>query len=118
MRSAVVIPNWNGADWLAGCLDAVAAQTRPFDDVVVVDGASSDDSLAVLAGHPLAARVVQLGANRGFGAACNRGIAAVDADAVALVNTDVVLARDWLERALAALARHPEGAAVATKMVR
>ena len=118
MRSAVVIPNWNGASWLAGCLDAVAAQTRPFDEVVVVDGASTDESLAVLADHPLAPRVVQLGANRGFGAASNRGIAAVDSDAVALVNTDVVLAPDWLERALGALARHPDGAAIATKMVR
>jgi GT2 family glycosyltransferase len=39
MRCAVVIPNWNGAAWLAGCLDAVAAQSRPPDELVVVDGA-------------------------------------------------------------------------------
>ena len=45
MRSAVVIPNWNGARWLVGCLDAVAAQTRAPDEVVVVDNGSSDDSL-------------------------------------------------------------------------
>jgi glycosyltransferase involved in cell wall biosynthesis len=117
MRAAVVIPNWNGARWLVGCLDAVAAQGRPFDEVVVVDGASSDDSLEILAAHPLAPRVVRLDENLGFGAASNRGIAAVDADFVALVNTDVVLAPEWLERAMAALDRHPEAAAVATKMV-
>ena len=117
MRAAVVIPNWNGARWLVGCLDAVAAQSRPFDEVIVVDGASSDDSLELVAAHPIVSRVVQLEANLGFGAACNRGIAAADADAVALVNTDVVLAPDWLERSLAALAEHREAAAVATKMV-
>jgi GT2 family glycosyltransferase len=117
MRAAVVIPNWNGAHWLVGCLDAVAAQTRPFDEVVVVDGASSDESLEILAAHPLAPRVVELGENLGFGAASNRGIAVVSADAVALVNTDVVLASDWLERALGALAHHPDAAGVATKMV-
>jgi GT2 family glycosyltransferase len=117
VRLAVVIPNWNGAPWLDGCLDAVAAQTRAPDELVVVDGASSDDSLRVLAEHPLAPRVLQLGENLGFGAAANRGIAAVRADAVALVNTDVVLARDWLERTLAALAADPGAAAVATKMV-
>ncbi|MBD0281650.1 MAG: glycosyltransferase family 2 protein [Thermoleophilaceae bacterium] len=117
VRAAVVIPNWNGAAWLTGCLDAVAAQTHPPEEVVVVDGASSDDSLTVLSQHPSAPRVVQLGANLGFGAAANRGIAATCADAVALVNTDVVLAEDWLERALAALASHADAAAVATKMV-
>ena len=117
MRSAVVIPNRNGARWLNGCLDSVAAQTRRPDELVVVDGASSDDSLRIAAQHPAAPRVVQLGANLGFGAAANRGIAAVGADAVALVNTDVVLDPDWLERALAALAEDPSAAAVATKMV-
>ena len=117
MRSAVVIPNWNGARWLVGCLDAVAAQTRAPDELVVVDGASSDGSLQILADHPASPRVVQLGDNLGFGAAANRGIAAVQADVVALVNTDVVLAPDWLERGMAALAAHPDAAAVATKMV-
>jgi GT2 family glycosyltransferase len=117
MRSAVVIPNWNGARWLGGCLDAVAAQTHPPDEIVVVDGASSDESLKILREHPAAPRVVQLGENLGFGAAANRGIAALRADAVALLNTDIVLAPDWLERTLAALAGDPAAAAVATKMV-
>ena len=117
MRSAVVIPNWNGARWLVGCLDAVAAQTRAPDEVVVVDNGSSDDSLAILAAHPAGPRVIEVGENLGFGAAANRGIAATDAEAVALINTDVVLAEDWLEGALAALADHPRAAAVATKMV-
>jgi GT2 family glycosyltransferase len=116
-RAAVVIPNWNGARWLAGCLDAVAAQTLPPDELVVVDAASSDDSLRILAEHPAAPRVIEAGANRGFGASANLGLAAVEAEAVALVNTDVVLAADWLERAVAALAGDPGAAAVATKML-
>lgn len=117
MRTAVVIPNWNGAAWLAGCLDAVAAQTRPPDELVVVDDASWDDSLQILAEHPLAPRVVRLQENGGFATAVNTGIAAVDADAVALVNVDVVLAEDWLERTLAALEGDAGAAAVASKMV-
>ncbi len=117
MRAAVVIPNWNGARWLAGCLDAVAAQTRPADEVVVVDDASTDDSVRIAAGHPLAPRVVRQPENRGFGAAVNRGISCVAADAVALVNVDVVLAPDWLERAVAALEAAASAAAVATTMV-
>jgi GT2 family glycosyltransferase len=62
-------------------------------------------------------RVLQLGRNLGFAAAANRGIEATDAEAVALVNTDVVLAPDWLERMVAVLASAPDVGAVACKMV-
>jgi len=117
MRAAVVIPNWNGSKWLTGCLDAVAAQTRPADEVIVVDDASQDDSVDVAASHPLAPRVLALPTNGGFGRAVNEGIRAASTDAVALVNVDVVLAEDWLERTVRALEDEPRAAAVATKMV-
>jgi GT2 family glycosyltransferase len=61
--------------------------------------------------------VLALGSNGGFARAANAGLRAVTADAVALVNTDVVLAPDWLERAVAALQAAPRAAAVATKLV-
>ena len=117
MRAAIVIPNWNGAKWLTGCLDAVAAQTRPPDEVIVVDDASHDDSVDVAARHPLAPRVLALPDNGGFGRAVNHGIRAAGTDAVALVNVDVVLAPDWLERTVRVLEDDPKAAAVATKMV-
>ena len=117
MRVAVVIPNWNGAGWLTGCLDAIAAQTRPPEEVIVVDDASQDDSVDVAARHPLAPRVLVLPTNGGFGHAVNEGIRAAEADAVALVNVDVVLAEDWLDRTVGVLDEDPSAAAVATKMV-
>ena len=116
MTAAVVIPNRNGADWLPGCLEGIAAQTVAPAEVVVVDNASSDRSPEAAARHP-GVRVIALPANLGFAAAANRGVAAVDAHAVALVNTDVVLAPDWLERTTAALAADPGAGAVACKMV-
>ena len=47
-RVAVVIPNWNGATFIARTLTAVLAQTRPADHVVVVDNASTDGSAEFL----------------------------------------------------------------------
>jgi GT2 family glycosyltransferase len=98
-------------------LDAVAAQTRPADETVVVDNGSTDGSLALLAERRPPVRVLALGRNTGFAAAANRGIAAVEADAVALVNTDVVLAPDWLERMCAVLEGDRGAASVACKML-
>jgi GT2 family glycosyltransferase len=114
VRTAVVIPNHNGARWLPGLLESVAAQTLAPAEVLVVDDASTDGSAELAAGSD-GVRVLALEHNAGFAHAANAGLAAVSADAVALVNTDVVLAPDWLERAVGALA--PGAAAVATKMV-
>ena len=114
MDAALVIPNYNGARWLPGVLESVAAQTLAPAEVLVVDDGSTDGSVAVAEGFD-GVRVLALERNGGFARAANAGLAAVSVEAVALVNTDVVLAPDWLERAVAALA--PGAAAVATKMV-
>lgn len=113
MRVAVVVPCWNGRRWLPALFASLAAQTRAADEVIVVDNGSTDGSLEWLASS--GARVVALGSNTGFAAAVNRGIAETSCPAVALVNTDVELAPDWLECAVARL--EPGVAAVATKMV-
>jgi GT2 family glycosyltransferase len=110
---AVVVPCRDGMEWLPGLLASVRAQTRPPDEVLVVDDASDDGSAAWLRVQGVA--VLRNPRRLGFAATANRGIAAVAADAVALVNTDVVLDPDFLRRAVARL--EPGVAAVATKMV-
>jgi GT2 family glycosyltransferase len=115
--AAVVVPNRNGLRWLPGCLDAIARQTRPAAEVLVVDDASTDGSREYLAERHPEVRVLAMERNVGFAAAANRGLAAADAPAVALVNTDVELAPDWLERTGAALDADTRAAAVACKMV-
>jgi GT2 family glycosyltransferase len=109
---AVVIPTFNGARWLPGVLASVAAQTVAPSEVVVVDDGSTDDSAALA--EAAGVRVVRLERNGGFARAANAGIAATSSEAVALVNTDVVLAPHWLE--VAAEALREGDAAVATKM--
>ena len=115
MRAAVVVPSWNGLRWLPGLVASIDAQERRPDSVLFVDNGSQDGSVAWLRerGH----EVLELGRNTGFAFAVNRGIEHVDAEAVALVNTDVELAPDWLARAVGRLEADDGLAAVATKMV-
>ncbi|HEU4975918.1 MAG TPA: glycosyltransferase [Baekduia sp.] len=117
MRVALVVPNRDGRRWLPALVAAVRAQTRPPDRFLVVDDGSRDDSVAWL--RERGVEVLERGASGGFAAAVNAGIAATgDCDAVALVNTDVELAPDWLERMAAALEGAPGAGSVACKMVR
>jgi GT2 family glycosyltransferase len=116
VTTAVVVPNFNGRRWLPGCLDSLAAQTLAPSEVVVVDNGSTDGSAALAAERP-GVRVVELGRNLGFAAAANRGFAETAGEGVALVNTDVVLAPDWLERMTGALGSAPDIGSVACKMV-
>jgi hypothetical protein len=117
VRVAVVVPSWNGRRWLPGLFASLEAQTRAPDAVIVVDNGSTDGSVAWLRARP-GVRLIELGRNHGFSVAANRGIAAAGGcEAVALVNTDVELAADWLERAVGRLEADDGLAAVATRMV-
>ena len=88
-RVAAVIPTWNRRDLLATLLQNLAGQARPFEEIIVVDNGSTDDSAELAAG--VGARVLKMGRNLGFAAAVNRGIEATDAEWVAILNNDVTL---------------------------
>ncbi|HUB77067.1 MAG TPA: glycosyltransferase [Solirubrobacteraceae bacterium] len=114
---SVVIPNWNGARWLPGCLRALAAQTLVPAQVIVVDNGSRDGSLEYLRAEHPEVELLALGANTGFAGAANRGIERAAQPFVALLNTDVEPAADWLQRMAGALASDPAAASVACKML-
>jgi len=112
-----VIPNWNGRRWLSQCLDALARQQLAPAELIVIDNGSDDGSVQYLReAHP-SVSVVELGTNTGFAHAANRGLEAAGGELVALVNTDVVLAPDWLDRMSRALLAEPRAGAVACKML-
>jgi GT2 family glycosyltransferase len=98
MTVAAIIPHYNRRDLLDPLFASLHAQTHPFNEIILVDNGSTDDSASVAQRH--GATVLRLGANLGFAAAVNRGIAATNADWIAILNNDVTLAPDWLEQLL------------------
>lgn len=102
----VVVPNWNGRDSLAACLDSLLAQDLDIT-VVVVENGSTDGSVELLAAkYPQVVTLAQP-INLGFAGGVNVGINyALDHDyeAVALFNNDAVAEPTWAKQLAKALA--------------
>ncbi len=88
------------------------AQTRPADEVIVVDDGSPDDTEAAVAPYLGRVRYVRK-ANEGAASARNRGLEETTGELVALLDADDWWQPNKLERQLAVLAAHPEVGLVA-----
>nr|PZN18147.1 MAG: glycosyltransferase family 2 protein [Chloroflexota bacterium] len=113
----IIIPNYNGAELLPTCLDALRAQTRHDFCVVVVDDGSTDGSRELLARRYPAVQVIALPRNRGLAAAVNLGIEATGGEYVVLLNNDTEAHPRWLEYLIGALERYPSYAFAASKLM-
>ena len=112
---AAVVVNYNAGSALVGCVVSVLAQD-PRPELVVVDNASTDGSLAELRhAHP-GVRVVQAGGNLGYARAANLGIAATDAAVIAVLNPDTILAPGAGKAVLARFAAEGELGAVGPQL--
>ena len=94
---SIIIVNWNGSGLLTRCVETIANSAPHVTyEVVIVDNASSDDSLAQLRANDAAARmiarqqlrIVNNDENRGFGAANNQAFALTSSPFVFLLNLD------------------------------
>jgi GT2 family glycosyltransferase len=118
----LAIVTYNAANDIARCLEAVSAQTRRPDRVIVADSGSEDGTIAIVeataAQLGLVVEVLLLGSNVGFAVANNRAVDRLEGcDAVALLNPDAFPEREWLAALLDAAASHEEAASFASRLM-
>jgi len=101
---SVVIPVRDDAEMLARCLAALAAQTRPADEIVVVDNGSSDDSASVA--RSAGARVVAE-ATPGIPQAASTGYDAASGELIARLDADSIPPAEWIGYAVERFERDP-----------
>lgn len=106
MDISVIIVNWNTKDLLRACLTSVCRTMNELaHEVIIVDNASRDGSVAMVRAEFPQAILIENGTNRGFGAANNQAFAIMKGRYALLLNTDTVLT----EHAVRELFRFMEG---------
>jgi GT2 family glycosyltransferase len=107
---SVVIVNWNVASLLRACLASlIPATSQSFDvEVIVVDNASSDDSVVMVNTEFPQVTLIANRDNRGFAGGNNQGIAAADGRYVMLLNPDTEVLGDTLVTLVNYMDDHPD----------
>lgn len=116
---SVIIPNYNGRRLLDPCLRALLRQTyaQKLIEVILVDDASTDDSVAYVREHYPQVKIVELAHNSGLAAGCNAGARAAASDLLVMLNNDTEPEPGWLAALVEVAEAHPLAGAVASKML-
>ncbi|MCC7394930.1 MAG: glycosyltransferase [Sphingomonadaceae bacterium] len=104
---SVIIPCYNGADFLADAIGSVLAQQYPKLEIIVVDDGSTDDLASAIAALPVEVRLLSI-ANAGPAAARNMGLRAAMGSLIGFIDVDDIWPVGKLAASLARLDQSPE----------
>ncbi len=118
MDLTVAIVSYNAKDELASCLESVYTSTRLGSfEVIVADNASTDGTLAMLAGRFPQTRVIASKENLGFGRASNLCWPEARSSLVLFLNGDTIVSDRALDRLVAIARNHPEAGAIGPRLL-
>lgn len=108
---AIIMPNYNHSHELRTSLGAIVAQTRPADEIVIVDDGSTDDSIAVIEGFARecpSLRLIRHQERQGVAAAVSRGINETRSDYIILASADEKIAPEMAAEFSSMLGKFPQ----------
>jgi hypothetical protein len=106
MKLSVIIVTHNSASVLSECLGALRRGTSVVFEIIVIDNASSDATVSILASHGHL-QFRENSNNVGFAAACNQGLAMATGEYFVLLNPDVIVHQHALDQLLSWLDTNP-----------
>ena len=114
---AIVIPNYNGMQYLETCLTSLARQSFCDFTVYLVNNGSTDQSRSYVAEHFPEVKWIQLDQNYGFSRAVNEGILHSIEPYIVLLNNDTQAEETFVEELLQGIRRHPKAFSAGAKML-
>ncbi len=116
-KTAIVILNWNGIDFLRKFLPTVIRYSSDSEtDIYVADNGSTDGSIEYLAANYTGIKVFDLGANRGFAGGYNLAFEKINATYYLLLNSDIEVTEFWLRPLVQFMDSNPDVASCQPKI--
>jgi GT2 family glycosyltransferase len=118
LKLSIVIPTYNAHEWIAQCLDSIRAHRPGADyEVLAVDDASSDDTVAIVRSQFPDVQVFTNQKNVGFGKTVNVGLKASTGEYVLVLNNDTWIHEGALDALVGYLDAHPDTGIVGPKVL-
>lgn len=117
MKVTVIIPNYNGLRFLKDCLTALENQSMKDFETLVIDNASSDESVAYIRENFPNVNVMVMEKNLGFSGGVNVGIQSAKTPYVLLLNNDTEVDTHFVEEMIHAIEESPNIFSVSSKMI-
>ncbi|MEE2699915.1 MAG: glycosyltransferase family 2 protein [Bacteroidota bacterium] len=95
IKTAVVVLNWNGKDWLEKFLPIIIKQ-RNTAEIIIADNGSTDGSLSFLEENFPAITIIECKENLGFAGGYNKALNQIHAEYYVMLNSDVEVSENWL----------------------
>lgn len=113
---SVIMPCYNAEAYVAEALESVLSQSRPADEIIVVDDASTDRTLDILTTFRDRVTILCNADNRGPGYSRNKAIEASTGGVLAFLDADDVWETEHLETIMGLLDRYPEAGLAFSRM--
>jgi GT2 family glycosyltransferase len=101
--ASVIVLTYNAREFVADCLEALAAQTFTGFETIVVDNASPDGTARYVRAHFSRVRLIESPVNGGYGAGNNLGATHARGDILVFLNPDAIPSPSWLAELMGAM---------------
>ena len=113
----VIVPNYNGQEFIGGCLESLRKQKATRFTTIVVDNGSTDKSVEIVKANYPEVELLSLSNNTGFCKAVNAGIKTSQTEYIILLNNDTEVEPDFVSELVKAIASRPQAFSCAAKLM-
>ena len=114
---SIVIPHWNNIEILSECLQSISSTEFPDVEIIIVDNASTDNSVQWVKSNYPNIQLIENDKNYGYAGGCNIGANSASGDYLIFLNNDTVQEKNWISVLVNTMKSNPEIAALQPKIL-